>query len=490
MKILHLEDSPQDAELVEAIVSEEWPDCQIAVVENREAFLAQLARPHDIILSDFTLGSFDGMEALKLARATAPQIPFIFVSGSIGEERAVEAVRMGAHDYVIKDRMRRLNTSIQRALNVRRDRQRRHAAEAAHRRLVSILESTPDLVGLMTPQGQFTYLNRAGCRMLATDELAAQTLTLSELYAPDMPASVMQAAVPAAVSAGFWAGETILQARDGRRFPASQTLLAHRQPDGAVEYLSIIVRDLTEKKHMEEQVQRAQRVETIGMLAAGIAHDLNNVLAPISMGAPIVQARSTDPAVIKLASAMASSAQRGMALVRQILAFARGSGGEHVPVQLAHLARDICVMIEETFPQQIKLDCELPSDLWLIEGNPTQLHQVLLNLCVNARDAMPQGGTLKLVFSNRLLDAPVENDRPRPGRTVVIEISDTGTGIPPDVLARMWEPFFTTKSSAHGTGLGLSTVRGIVETHHGAVKVASRMGQGSSFTVYFPAAAD
>ena len=225
------------------------------------------------------------------------------------------------------------------------------------------------------------------------------------------------------------------------------------------------------------------------MLAAGIAHDLNNVLAPILMGAPMLRLRTKDPMDIKLLGSMEKSAERGASLVRQILGFAHGVGGQPQPVQLKHLARDIIAVIEETFPKSITFEHNLPSDLWIISANPTQMHQVLLNLCVNARDAMPQGGTLRLQVKNTMLDerAAAAMKGAQPGSYVVLKISDTGTGIAPDLLEHIWEPFFTTKAANHGTGLGLSTVRGIVEKHSGFITLKTAVGRGTTFQVYLPA---
>jgi signal transduction histidine kinase len=250
----------------------------------------------------------------------------------------------------------------------------------------------------------------------------------------------------------------------------------------------MILRDLSERVRLEEQFRQAQRLESLGMLAAGIAHDLNNVLAPILMGAPLLRETTANAADRTLLTDIENSAVRGAGLVRQILGFAHGIGGEPQTIQLKHLCEDIVGILRRTFPKSIRIELKVARELWSVEANPTQMHQVLLNLCVNARDAMPEGGKLRLLAENCILDefAAQAFDGARAGRWVVLQVEDTGTGIPPGVLARIWEPFFTTKPAIKGTGLGLSTVRGIVETHGGFVQVQTASGRGTTFRVYLP----
>ncbi|MBI2514462.1 MAG: PAS domain S-box protein [Opitutae bacterium] len=253
--------------------------------------------------------------------------------------------------------------------------------------------------------------------------------------------------------------------------------------------LLVIAHDVTARKNLEEQLLRSQRLENLGMLAAGIAHDFNNILSPILMAGQLLRAEpGASSADQRLLDTLVQSAERGAGLVRQILAFAHGTGGERHAVQLKHVARDILSLIEETFPPSIRLDHSIPADLWPTKANATQIHQVLLNLCVNARDAMPNGGTLRLHARNVVLDAAALPAAPdaRAGRFLCLEVGDTGTGIPPDVFARIWEPFFTTKPQGKGTGLGLSTVRAIVANHEGFATVDTAVGQGTTFRIYLP----
>jgi PAS domain S-box-containing protein len=278
----------------------------------------------------------------------------------------------------------------------------------------------------------------------------------------------------------------------------------HRRKDGAIVQVEIrsrplvfngrearlvLATDVTEKKLLEEKFLHAQRLESIGMLAAGIAHDLNNVLAPIVFAAPLLRDSLTAPRDLKILDTLERSAGRGAGLVKQILGFVHTTSGEFRPTQVKHLARDIINVIEETFPKSIRLEHEIPSDLWPVQGNATQIHQVLLNLCVNARDAMPQGGTLRFTAANCRLNAAEAGKLPgaRPGDWLALEITDTGTGISPEVLEHMGTPFFTTKREGKGTGLGFSTVRSIVLSHHGFIKLETEVGRGTTVRVFLPA---
>ncbi len=250
------------------------------------------------------------------------------------------------------------------------------------------------------------------------------------------------------------------------------------------------MRDLTEQKKMETQFLRAQRMESIGTLAGGIAHDLNNVLAPIMMSIELLKLEPViDPRRRKILDLIHVSCRRGADLVRQVLAFGRGLDGQRVPVGLRRLVHDLEGIISETFPRNIRIVAEVPNDLWLVMGDPTQLSQVLLNLAVNARDAMPQGGTLTVTASNLVLDAQYAGTSPeaRAGKYVLLEVADTGTGIPPEVRERIFEPFFTTKPPGQGTGIGLATVHTVVKSHAGFIQVESELGRGTTFRIHLPA---
>jgi nitrogen-specific signal transduction histidine kinase/ActR/RegA family two-component response regulator len=262
-----------------------------------------------------------------------------------------------------------------------------------------------------------------------------------------------------------------------------------RNPNGEPSLVMWINTDITERKKIEEQLLRAQRVESIGTLASGIAHDLNNVLSPILLSVGLLSATARDPDERRVLKTIEISAMRGAEMVKQVLAFARGVEGHSVPTPPRALVGDVALVVRETFPKSIELRTEIEKDVWPIIGDPTQLHQVLLNLCVNARDAMPTGGILTITAGNIVVDEQFVqmNNEGTVGPHVLIQVRDTGTGIPPEIRGRIFDPFFTTKGIGKGTGLGLSTVATIVKGHNGFIRVDSSPGRGTVFKLYFPA---
>jgi signal transduction histidine kinase/ActR/RegA family two-component response regulator len=249
------------------------------------------------------------------------------------------------------------------------------------------------------------------------------------------------------------------------------------------------VLDLSARKKLENQFLRAQRMESIGTLAGGIAHDLNNILAPIIMSIDILKGLNNSAKALKVLKTIEVSAKRGADIVRQVLSFARGIEGQRIEVDPKHLLKDLENIIKDTFPKDIRLRFSIPNDIWTLLGDPTQAQQILLNLCVNARDAMPDGGDLTISAENCTLDEQYAamNVRAKPGRYVNISVTDSGTGIPLEIIDKIFEPFFTTKELNKGTGLGLSTVMAIVKSHGGIINVYSEPGSGSTFKMYLPA---
>jgi len=286
-----------------------------------------------------------------------------------------------------------------------------------------------------------------------------------------------------------WKGEMHQVRRDGRQIIVESRWTLVRDNDGKPTSILIINTDITEKKHMEAQFLRAQRMESIGTLAGGIAHDLNNVLSPILMAIEMLKLETTDEKSKRWLEVLRSNALRGADMVRQVLSFARGVEGERVALQPKHLVKEIVKILRETLPKSVEINFNIPDDTWVISADATQIHQVLMNLCVNARDAMPEGGSISVKVENVVLDKSYARMHleAKVGRYVVISVSDTGPGISSEVQGRIFEPFFTTKDMTKGTGLGLSTALTIVKSHGGFINVYSELHRGSQFAVYLPA---
>jgi PAS domain S-box-containing protein len=261
------------------------------------------------------------------------------------------------------------------------------------------------------------------------------------------------------------------------------------QKNGGIELILLAIEDITEKKKLESQLLRAQRMDSIGTLAGGIAHDLNNMLTPIMLSVQMLKEKFTDEQSQRMLTILENNCQRASNLIKQIMSFARGIEGERKPLQVKHFIYEIEKIAKETFPRDIKLRTDIPDDLWTISGDVTQLHQVIMNLLVNARDAMPDGGELNISAENFLIDENFVrmNIEARVCPCVLIKVSDTGTGIPPKIIDRIFEPFFTTKEQGKGTGLGLSTVLAIVKSHGGFINVDSQVEKGTTFSIYLPA---
>ncbi len=372
VKILHLEDNLLDAELVKEMLLGAGLNAFIARVDSKDQFIQALGeREFDLILSDFTLPSFDGAAALRLAQAQCPDTPFIYFSGTIGEEAAVEALISGATDYVIKTRPKRFIPAVRRAL------------KEAHQNL--------------------------------------------------------------------------------------------------------------EKRKLEQQFLQAQKMEGIGRLAGGIAHDFNNLLtAIIGYGQLLRDQSSPDDPNRQDLDEIIKAGHRAALLTRQLLAFSRKQALQPRVININAQVSEMGRMLERILGEDINLIIIPERDLKYVRVDPSQLEQVIMNLAVNARDAMPKGGKLTIETQNRMGDATyVEgHEGMKPGDYVLLAISDTGLGMTPEVQAKIFEPFFTTKEIGHGTGLGLSTVYGIVKQSAGYISVHSELGHGTTFHIYLPQVAE
>lgn len=287
-----------------------------------------------------------------------------------------------------------------------------------------------------------------------------------------------------------WNTESRHLTKNGKPLIVESRWTLVRNAQGQPDYNLILNTDITEQKKIEEQLLRAQRMESIGTLAGGIAHDLNNVLSPILMAIDMLSLSANDDETDRWLNLARENAERGAAMVKQVLSFARGVEGERVSVQVKHIIKDLVKVLSETLPKSIAVKYEIEPDLAVISADPTQIHQVLMNLSINARDAMLTGGILEIKASNVNLDENYARMfiEAKPGRYVLISVKDTGTGMPSEIQQRIFDPFFTTKEIGKGTGLGLSTALTIVKSHGGFINVYSEQGKGTQFSIYLPAA--
>lgn len=364
----------------------------------------------------------------------------------------------------------------------------RKQAEAKISQQAALLDVATDAILVQDLQQRILFWNKGAERLYGWPPEAAIAQNATQLFYREPPAELAPIQRVLATQ-GSWQGELHQITRTGQEIIVASRWTLVRDAAGAPTSILVVNTDITANKQLEAQFLRAQRMESIGALASGIAHDLNNILSPILMAVELLEQKVSNPQGQQLLAILATNAKRGAELVRQVLSFARGFEGRQTVLQLRHLILEVGKTVKATFPKSIQVRTTLLHDLWTISGDATQLHQVLMNLCVNARDAMPEGGTLSLTAENLWLDQQYVEIHPEAhvGPYVVVTVADTGMGIPPELLERVFEPFFTTKELGKGTGLGLSTVQSILKNHNGFVTLSSQVGVGTQFKLYFPA---
>jgi PAS domain S-box-containing protein len=363
---------------------------------------------------------------------------------------------------------------------------RRHAEEQI-RAQARLLDLAQDAIVVRDMEDRVRYWNQGATKLYGWNADEAYGRKVTELFWQD--AEAFRKTQGQLLLVGQWAGEICQRTKDRQAIMTSSRWTLVRDARGQPELVLAINTDVTEQRRIEAQFLRAQRLEGLGALAGGIAHDLNNILAPMLLIVPLMRDMVSDVEGRAMLASIETCARRGTDIIKQLLTYARGAPGARVPLPVQHLLREMDQIIRETFPRDIRPVLHSPKDLWLLLGDPTQLHQALMNLCVNARDAMPEGGTLTLGARNVTVDETfaVMSPGAKPGPYVCVCVADTGTGIAPENLDRIFDPFFTTKEIGKGTGLGLATVLGIVRGHKGFERVDSRPGHGTTFELYFPA---
>ncbi len=353
----------------------------------------------------------------------------------------------------------------------------------------SLLDKAQDAILVCDLNFQILYWNNGAERIYGWSSEDAFGRKMSDLLCAGEDDYVNQAK-DALGKSDEWKTESPHTTRAGEKLIVESRWTLVRNDKGDPDYYFVTNTDITEQKRTEAHLFRAQRMESIGTLAGGIAHDLNNILSPIMMAVDMLNLNESGAEDRRWLAMIKESATRGADLVSQVLTFARGMSGEHIPVQLKHIVKDLLGVLNQTLPKSISVKYDIATDLWTIAADPTQIHQILMNVCINARDAMPSGGTLTINAENVRIDENYArmNLDAATGSYVLLTVTDTGTGMPAEVVTRIFDPFFTTKEIGKGTGLGLATTMTIVKSHGGFINVYSEPKRGTKFSIYLPSA--
>ncbi|WP_250123664.1 response regulator [Chroococcidiopsis sp. CCMEE 29] len=519
-KILIVDDIPANLGILFDFLTDSGFKVLVAQDGESATQKAEYASP-DLILLDVLMLGIDGFETcrrLKINEATK-DIPVIFMTALTETVDKVKGLNLGAVDYITKPlqheevlarikthlSLRNLTKTLQEQ-NVRLEQeiQQRQRSEQKIREQAALLDIATDAILVRDLDNQILFWNKGAERLYGwkaeeaigknAEELLNQASEQerrgnAENYHLPHP-SVTGSPGQSLHACGSWQGELHQVTKQGKDITIASRWTLVRDEDGKPKSILTVNTDITEKKQLEAQFLRFQRMESIGTLASGIAHDLNNALAPIMMSVQLLKQKLQDRQSQQILTTLENNTKRSADLVKQVLSFARGIEGKHTTLQVERLIWEIEQIAKQTFFRTIEIRTNIPKqDLWTICGDATQLHQVLINLCVNARDAMPEGGILEISVSNEWIDRNYArmNMDAKVGPYVVITVSDTGTGIPNEIIDRIFEPFFTTKELGKGTGLGLSTVMAIIKSHGGFVNVDSEVGR-TQFKVYLPTA--
>ncbi|MGG6238365.1 response regulator [Nodosilinea sp. AN01ver1] len=498
IRVLLIEDNPGDRRLLQELLRETISvHIQLHHADSLSQGIQQLKEtPFDIVLLDLFLPDSQGFATFEQLHQQERNVPIVVTTGLNDETLALNAVQAGAQDYLVKGQItgELLVRSIRYAIERKR-------AEQKIREQAALLDIATDAILVRDVQNQILFWNKGAERLYGwTSAEALGQKTTDLLYTLD-DLDRVQPAQQQLMLENEWQGELNQVTKTGQKIMVESRWSLVRDDDDQPQFILIVSTDITAKKQLEAQFFRAQRMESIGTLASGIAHDLNNILTPVLTTAQLLQMKPSnlDERSLHMLQVLETNARRGAEIIKQVLSFARGAEGNDTVLQVGHLIREIQQIIRETFPKSIELEVDVPGELWTISGNPTQIHQVLMNLCVNARDAMPQGGKLEITAENLTLDENYvrTNLDARVGKYIAITVADTGCGIAPELLDRIFEPFFTSKDIGSGTGLGLSTALGIIKSHRGFITVMSSpessaaasgvSERGTQFKIFLPA---
>lgn len=457
---------------------------------STEAELSEALRlsTWSVVLTGDSLPDLDVFGVLRLVREAQPDLPFIIVSGAVGEEVAAAAVEAGADDFVLKKDLTRLAPAVRRGLHEAETRRELRQSELDHyeceARFRSIIENVSDVILILDVMGRVHFQSPSVERVLGH---RFESNLLDHIHPLDQDGVRAALNSQSATPRPCMFCECRLRHKD-QSWRTFDAVFTDASQDRAIRGVICNLRDITERKQLEFDLFRADRLESLGNLAGGIAHDLNNLLTPIVMASEIL-VDVTSGAHKDLLDGIQTSAMRATDLVRQLLSFAQGVKGVPKVFDAGELVRDLDRMLRFSLPKTIERQISASEGLWPLTGNATQILQVLVNLCVNARDVMPQGGRLTVTAENVTLneDDLKQDPQATAGSFVEFRVTDTGTGIASGDQAHVFEPFYTTKGPGLGTGLGLSTTSRIVQGHGGLIRIASELGRGTRFSVYLPA---
>jgi two-component system cell cycle sensor histidine kinase/response regulator CckA len=497
LRILMLEDSVEDVELNTAELERAKIPHTSVSVNSKESFLTHLDKgPWDLILSDYLMPNFTALDALNILHEKKIDIPFIIISGSIGETTAVEAMKAGAHDYLMKDDLARLKTAIEREVHDHVLRQERRQLEKQLQENKATLERAQQIahigswVSELLLQGKQTW-SKETCRIfgLTEDEFDQKIETFFSMIHPDDLAAFQTARQEALQDGAPYNMDVRIIRRDGAlRWVHTQAEIIR---DGNGNPLRMIgtLQDITERKELEENLRQAQKMEAVGRLAGGIAHDFNNLLTAITGYANLVlrNLKEDDPNKTDLKE-IQKAAEQAALLTRQLLTFSRKQVLQPRILDLNEIIHDMDKMLRRVIGEHIELVTRLESDIPLVKVDPGQMEQVVLNLIINARDAMPKGGRVTIRTSSIEHVSGIQPGDSFPNGTYVfLTVQDNGIGMNAETLAHIFEPFFTTKEIGKGTGLGLATAYSVIQLAGGFIHVESKLTQGTLFKIFLPA---
>src|SRR3954469_6553688 len=495
LRVLLLDDDPIDAELNIAALQAGGYDCTWRRVDRRETYVQALAMgDFEVVLSDYSLPDFDGLTALKLFLQRGLHLPFILVSGNIGEEVAIESLKAGATDYVLKSRLERLAPVVTRALHEKEELVRRKSAEEALRRserdLRSLIENAPYGIFRADMEGRFLDVNPALVKMLGYDVPAELLGTDPQRDVFLDPVQALQLKELGESQRSFEGLEFEWKRRDGSSIVVRLSGRPVVNREGSVVSFEVMAENVTERRALEEQLRHAQKMEAIGRLAGGVAHDFNNLLMVIIGYTELLRENlPKDGDQRGYADAVWNAGKKATLLTSQLLAFSRKQVMSPRMLDLNTVLQEVDRMLPRLIGEDVQLSILQGAKLANVKADPGQMEQVIMNLCVNARDPMPRGGRLTIETGNASLDADTARriGATTPGVFVVLSVTDNGAGMDAQTQSRIFEPFFTTKEKGKGTGLGLATVYGIVKQSGGYITVESELGRGTRFDVYLPA---